>query len=194
MKFDIKRPDWIDCIIVILIAIFLAAGFLAISGCSFARKLDKTETKKDSISVSSIDSNWLKKVIENSAYQKGSGQELKIYAVPGRDTTINHFSTPINNYYPQDDNSGQLLAILTSWQHEQGNSQRLTVDSGNLAKDDSSAVKVDTSEKKTDTSAKTPLMMWIMLGVIIVMALKMFGGPVVSYFIGKAGYSKSNNT
>ena len=184
-----KKIDWVYVAAFICFMVLVASMLLAMAGCSFARKLDKTETKKDTVAVSSIDSNWLKKVIEQNSNIKQSGSELRIYQPP---------NTPVpdvNNYFttPGTDNSG-LLAILTSWQHEQGNSQRLTVDSGNLAKDDSSAVKVDTSEKKTDTSAKTPLMMWIMLGVIIVMALKMFGGPVVSYFIGKAGYSKSNNT
>jgi hypothetical protein len=41
MQFDIKRPDWVDCIIVILIAVVLALGFLSISGCM---TVDKAKT------------------------------------------------------------------------------------------------------------------------------------------------------
>lgn len=41
MKFDIKRPDWIDCVIVILVAAVLAFGFLSIGGCM---SVDKAKT------------------------------------------------------------------------------------------------------------------------------------------------------
>ena len=174
-----KDPLWrLDCILIIIA--FAAICLILFSGCNFARKLDKTETKKDTVAVSSIDSNWLKKVIEQNSNTKSSGQEIKIY---GRDTTI--FNTPINNYYPSSNDGmySNLIATISSWQHENQSNTKEAIDSGSMERKDSTAATLQATTKETETKAGTP---WYIYAFAAALAYLLLKGLLPKFKIVKA--------
>jgi hypothetical protein len=177
MKYAPHIAKWIA---ILLLAVITSCLVLGLSSCSIMRKVDKTETKKDSVAVSSIDSNWLKKIIEQNNNTKSTGQEIRIYQP--RDTNIYKNTYPTYNTYPQTDNSG-LLAVLTNWQHESTQQQKTTLDSGHLAAKDSTKATLQESEKQTETKAGTP---WYIYAFAAALAFLLLKGFIPKFKIVKA--------
>lgn len=82
-------------ILIIILVLFIIMAYFSSCEVFHFRKSDKKET----VSVSKTDSSRVEKkdsaVKTNFDYKK----ETVVY-VPGRDTIISNFTTPINNYYP----------------------------------------------------------------------------------------------
>lgn len=165
------KIDVVGIAFAMLYTMIIIEMLLALSGCNFTRKLDKTENKKDSVVVSTIDSAWLKKLIETNTDSKASGSELRLY-----DPNLANKTSPttLNNYYPASNDNSGLLAILTNWQHENQTQQKETIDSGSMAAKDSLHALQETATKETETKAGTPWYIYAFAAALAWLLIKDF--------------------
>jgi hypothetical protein len=68
--------------------------------CSCKLLHSKQTKKNQSVSSTKADSTKLVRKDSGSTTQANWTREIINFPVPGRDTNIYHFSTPVNNYYP----------------------------------------------------------------------------------------------